>query len=81
MYQLFYVGVFYYILGNIRPMFRSTLQAVQLLAVAKSSDIDSSSRELLLNQFMECMKVLAKVSIATPYYLTLDSPKLNTQFV
>ena len=62
-------------------MFRSTLQAVQLLAVAKSSDIDSSSRELLLSQFMDCMKVLAKVSIATPYYLTLDPPKLNTQLV
>ena len=32
-------GVFYYTLGNIRPMFHSRLQAIQLISVAKYLDI------------------------------------------
>ena len=37
--QLHILGVFYYVLGNIHPIFRSSLQCIQLIAVAKSSDI------------------------------------------
>ena len=32
-------GVFYYLLENIHAMFRSSLQAIQLVAIAKASDI------------------------------------------
>jgi len=37
--QINILGVFYYVLGNICPIFRSSLQCIQLIAEAKSSDI------------------------------------------
>ena len=38
-FLLNYLGVFYFLLGNVCPVFRSSLQAIHLLAVAKTSDI------------------------------------------
>lgn len=54
-------GVFYYLLGNIRPIFRSTLQSVQLVAVAKAADIHSYGFEALLQPFVEQLKLLSEV--------------------
>ena len=56
-----YVGVFYYTLGNIRPMFRSSLQAMQLVAIAKASDIHTYSCDSLLEPFVESTNKLARV--------------------
>ncbi|XP_064389680.1 uncharacterized protein LOC135337642 [Halichondria panicea] len=64
------LGVFYYTLGNIRPVFRSSLQAIQLLGVAKSSDMNQSARDILLRNFVQCMKLL---STDEGYRLELDS--------
>ena len=43
-----HAGCFYYTLGNICPIFRSNLRAIQLLAVAKTSDIHTYGCEALL---------------------------------
>ena len=59
---MFYYNI--YTLGNIRPVFRSSLQAIQLLGVAKSSDMNQSARDILLRNFVQCMKLLSTVSVA-----------------
>lgn len=56
------IGVFYYILTNIRPVFRSTLPCVQLLAIAKADDIHAYGVKELLEPFVRSMKLLAQVS-------------------
>lgn len=55
------VGVFYYTLGNIRPVFRSCLQAIQLIAVAKTSDIRLCGFDGLIQPFIDQVNVLGKV--------------------
>ena len=65
-----HIGVFYYVLGNIRPAFRSSLQAVQLVAIAKASDIHTYGCDSLLQPFVEKTNVLARVcpiSVACDY--------------
>ena len=58
-----FAGVFYYLLANIRPVFRSSLQSMQLLlAVAKAEDIHFYGCDTLLAPFVEKMKLLARVS-------------------
>lgn len=58
-----YIGCFYYTIGNIRPMFRSNLRAIQLLAIAKTSDIRSYGCAKLLHEFIDQMNLLASVSV------------------
>ena len=53
--------MFYYTLGNIRPVFRSCLQAIQLISVAKSSDIRLCRFDALIQPFIEQVNVLGKV--------------------
>ena len=48
-------------LGNIHPVFRSRLQAMQLLAVAKSDDVRSYGCEVLLKIFIDQMKLLESI--------------------
>ena len=55
-------GCFYYILGNIRPIFHSNLRAIQLLAVAKTHDIRTYGSKSLLQPFVEQMNLLARAS-------------------
>lgn len=57
----FNLAVFYYILGNIRPVFRSTLQAMQIVAVARADDVHTYGYNNLLKPFVEQMKLLAQV--------------------
>ena len=54
-------GVFYYTLGNIRPMFRSRLQAIQLISVAKYSDIRQYGFDALIQNFIANVNTLGKV--------------------
>ena len=60
---LLYSGVFYYILGNIRPVFRSNLQNIQLVAIAKSADIKKYGCDVLLQPFIDQINALGKVMI------------------
>ena len=55
------IGMFYYTLGNIHPMFRSSLKVIQLACVAKSSDIKEYGCDSLLKAFFEQIKQLGQV--------------------
>ena len=55
------IGIFYYTLGNIRPVFRSMLPSMQLLAIANAKDIHTFGCEALLQPFVDQMKLLAEV--------------------
>ena len=55
--------MFYYTLGNIRPVYRSNLKAIQLLCIAKSSDIRAYGVEKLLQPFIQQMSILGKVCL------------------
>lgn len=48
-------------LGNIRPVFRSTLKAMQIIAVARADDVHTYGCNELLKPFVEQMKLLAQV--------------------
>ena len=50
--------VFYYILLNIPPEFRSKLSAIQLIGVAKSADIKKHGTEILLKDFLTGLRSL-----------------------
>ena len=57
------LGVFYYILGNIRPIFQSNLQNIQLVTIAKSADIKKYGCDTLLQPFIDQMNALGKVTM------------------
>ena len=63
-----HAGCFYYTLGNIRPIFRSNLRAIQLLAVAKTSDIRTYGCEALLQPFVQQMNLLSRASSSAGIY-------------
>ena len=50
--------VFYYVLLNIPPEFRSKLSVIQLIAVAKSTDIKRYGSEILLQDFRNALQSL-----------------------
>jgi hypothetical protein len=56
------LGCFYYTLGNIRPVFRSSLKMIFILAIAKTVDIKRYGCEVLLNDFIEDMSKLSSES-------------------
>jgi hypothetical protein len=57
----FYTGAFYYMLGNIQPMYRSTTRTIQLLAVAKTMDLKKHGIDALLTPITEKINQLSKV--------------------
>ena len=58
----FFVGMFYYILGNIRPELRSIHRAVQLIACVESPVISQYGFEEILNPFIKDVNKLCTVS-------------------
>ena len=75
---VFLKGCFYYTLGNIRPIYRSHLRAIQLLAIAKTHDIRVYGCDSLLQQFVLQMNQLASVSfILYTYTLHCITPNLS----
>lgn len=53
------LSMFYYTLGNIPPEHRSSLHAIQLLAVAKTKDLRKVGPELLLSDFITSVNSMA----------------------
>ena len=69
-------GCFYYTIGNIRPIYRSHLRTIQLLAIAKTHDIRAYGFDSLLQQFVAQINQLASVSFhifLKHYYIPLLS--------
>ena len=46
------ITMFYYTLGNVPPHFRSRLQAIQLLGVARAKDLKKCGPGVLLEDFI-----------------------------
>ena len=57
----FVTGIFYYILGNVRPQFRSSLKSIQLVSVMKASYIQKHGMNAILQPFMDDIKLLERV--------------------
>lgn len=56
-YILLHIGLFHYVLGNISPKYRSSLENIQLLALANSQVISEHGIDHILNPIMEDIKV------------------------
>ena len=52
--------MFYWLLLNIHPAYRSTLHSIQLLAVAKSSHIRTYGIDAVLKPIVDDLKILAE---------------------
>ena len=55
--------MFYYLLGNVRPKFRSQLKVIQLVAVVKASVIENNGIDAILKPLVEDIRKLEKASI------------------
>lgn len=71
-----YIGCFYFTLGNIRPIYRSQLRAIQLLAVAYTSDIKTFGYKNLLQPFVDSVKAL-QVSVHVSIFSLLKGTLCN----
>ena len=52
------LGCLFFTLGNVRPMYRSNLKAIWLLAVAKLQDINKHGIDAFLKPFVDDLKTL-----------------------
>lgn len=64
-------GAFYYTLGNIAPMYRSSHKVIQLLCLCKTSNIKKYGIDAVLRPFMADLQKLEQVNICTIGILSL----------
>ena len=57
---MYFLGMFYWMLLNIHPAHRSSLHSIQLLAVAKSTDIRVYGMDSVLTPVIADLKCLAE---------------------
>ena len=62
-------GLFYYVLGNVRPELRSTLKAIQLIACVTCNNLNKYGFEKILNPFIENVNTLSEVRIYNINYI------------
>ena len=55
------LGIFYYMLGNVSPQFRSSLKSIQLVSILKASLIQKYGVNSVLQPFMDEILALEKV--------------------
>ena len=60
-YSLYFIGCFYFTIGNIHQKFRSTLKSIQLLALAKNEDIRKYGMSCILKSIVDDIAKLEKV--------------------
>ena len=58
---IFYAGLFYYMLGNIDPKYRSRAECIQLLTVVRTELINKYGINEILEPFMKTIQHLEKV--------------------
>ena len=56
------IGCFYFLLGNIHPKYRSTVDSIQLLALAKHSLITEYGIDKILEPILQDLKKLEEVN-------------------
>lgn len=55
-------GLFYYLLGNLRPELRSSLKAIQLVTLVRHTFIKDYGIDKILEPFMDSIRLLESVS-------------------
>ena len=60
--KYYYIGMFYYTLGNLRPELRSTQRSIQLIACVTSQNLQKYGFEAVLEPFITDVNILATVS-------------------
>ncbi len=65
---IFCVGLFYYLLGNLKPEFRSSLKVIQLVTLVRHSFIKDYGIDKILEPFMDDIKLLESVSHTNSHY-------------
>ena len=63
------VAMFYYLLGNVKPKYRSQLKVIQLVAVANSSVIDRNGIDAILTPVVDDIKSLEKARTEANGYI------------
>lgn len=63
----FKLGCIFFTLGNISPLFRSSLKSIFLVAVAKSSTIKVNGIDVILKPFLKDLKTLYNEGIVVKY--------------
>ena len=63
------LGLFYYVLGNIQPKYRSTLKAIQLIAAITCPLLKEYGYEHALKPFIEDMKKMRQVCINLCFFI------------
>lgn len=53
-----HVGMFYFVLGNMSPKYRSKLSAIQLVAIAKQKDLSLYGMDAVMQPFVKDIKNL-----------------------
>ncbi len=64
-FVFYFIGMFYYILGNIRPELRSTHRVFQLIACVESPVLSEYGFKNVLHPFIEDVNVLCNVRMLT----------------
>ncbi len=65
--MLFHIGIFYYILGNIQPKFRSKLSSIQLVAIVKTPTLNMYGMDAVLRPFVDDLKKLVGCVVLCTY--------------
>lgn len=61
--EIYFLGLFYYVLGNIQPKYRSTLKTIQLIAAVTCPLLKEYGYKRVLQPFIQDMKKLRQVFI------------------
>lgn len=65
------LGMFYYQLLNLPPQYRSTLQSIHLVAIAKHTAIQKYDSDEILKPLMDDLKKLEQVNNCTTVYVCI----------
>ena len=57
--KYYYIGMFYYTLGNLRPELRSLQRSIQLIACVTSQNLEKYGFEAVLEPFIPDVSILA----------------------
>ena len=70
--ELLLIGMFYYMLGNLRPELRSTQRSIQLIACVTSKNLEAYGFAAVLDPFIKDVNILENVMLylAIAYYLS-----------
>lgn len=69
---MFYLlGAFYFVLGNLRPQYRSVINIIQLVALFRTSLISTYGMDRILQPFMRDLNRLESVQYAILFFIII----------